>query len=247
VGPQGTDATRVPKRRYRRSWYRRRWRRARRSLHISTIELVLVGLATAVLVTLAIGVQHLRWPTRSRLPPALAKPGLTPAQARAINDAVPFAPGPVVSARRFIFHGTPAARLQATECLATAAVYEAGGDELDQRAVMQVVLNRLRRTGFPKTVCGVVYDGSQRQTGCQFSFTCDGSVDRRPETRGWLVARQRARQALSGYVFAAVGASTHYHTDWVVPYWSSSLAKVAKIHSHIFYRHWGAGEHQLSS
>jgi spore germination cell wall hydrolase CwlJ-like protein len=113
---------------------------------------------------------------------------------------------------------------------------------------MQVVLNRVRRTGFPKTVCGVVYDGSKRDTGCQFSFTCDGSVDRRPETQGWVEVRRRARQALSGYVFAEVGTSTHYHTDWIVPYWSSSLAKVAKVHSHIFYRRWKAGEQrQLSS
>jgi hypothetical protein len=202
--------------------------------------------AIAALGLLAIGP---RWHWPPHLPGRhIALPGgLTPEQARAINARVPFVPGPVVPARRFVFHGTPAGKLQAIDCLASAAVYEAGADAESQRAVMQVVLNRVRRAGFPKTVCGVVYDGAERDTGCQFSFTCDGSVDRRPEHDGWAEARLRARQALSGYVFAAIGTATHYHTDWIVPYWSSSLAKVAKVHSHIFYRHWGPKERQLSS
>jgi hypothetical protein len=208
------------------------------------IAFLLLGIAALAAIVVA---PNWRWP--SHLPrPRLAKPGgLTPEQARAINAKMPFAPGPVIPAKRFVFRGTPAGKLQAIDCLATAAIYEAAGDADSQRAVMQVVLNRVRKSGFPKTVCGVVYDGSERETGCQFSFTCDGSVDRRPESAGWSEARLRARQALSGYVFAAIGSSTHYHTDWVVPYWSSSLAKVAKVHSHIFYRRWKAGEHQLSS
>ena len=65
--------------------------------------------------------------------------------------------------------------LQGVQCLATAAVYEAGDDERGQKAVMQVVLNRLARPGYPKTVCGVVYQGAFRTTGCRHSFSCDGS------------------------------------------------------------------------
>ena len=233
----------MPKRRIRRRFFRRRRRRGAR---IPAIGIAFLLVAVAALGVIAIGP---RWHWPRQLPrPRIAKPnGLTPEQARAINAKMPFVSGPVIPARRFVFRGTPAGKLQATECLATAGMYEAGMDEDGQRAVMQVVLNRVRKSGFPKTICGVVYDGSERTTGCQFSFTCDGSVDRRPETAGWADARARARQALSGYVFAAIGTSTHYHTDWTVPYWSSSLAKVAKVHSHIFYRRWKAGEHQLSS
>jgi spore germination cell wall hydrolase CwlJ-like protein len=99
-----------------------------------------------------------------------------------------------------------------------------------------VVLNRVRRRGFPKTVCGVVYQGSSRRTGCQFTFTCDGSFERRRARAGWVQARKAARRALEGYVFADVGTATHYHTDWVVPYWSGSLAKIAQVETHIFYR-----------
>ena len=101
---------------------------------------------------------------------------------------------------------------------------------------MQVVLNRLARAGYPKTVCGVVYQGAARTTGCQFSFACDGSQERRPERAGWSTARTAARQALSGHVFRPVGAATHYHADWVVPYWIGSLDKIAQVRSHIFYR-----------
>jgi spore germination cell wall hydrolase CwlJ-like protein len=99
-----------------------------------------------------------------------------------------------------------------------------------------VVLNRVRQPGFPKTVCGVVYAGARRSTGCQFSFACDRSLHRRPQHDGWAVARVNARHALSGYVFARVGTATHYHADWAVPYWNRSLAKLAKVHGHIFYR-----------
>ncbi len=214
-------------------------------MRIPQIGITFLLLAVGALTVIAIGP---RWHWPSNLPrPHMLKPGeLTPEQARAINAKIPFVPGPVIPAKRFVFRGSPAGKLQALDCLASAAVYEAGGDADGQRAVMQVILNRVRRAGFPKTVCGVVYDGSERTTGCQFSFTCDGSVDRRPEHEGWIEARQRARQALSGFVFAAIGTATHYHTDWMVPYWSSSLAKVAKVHSHIFYRRWRPGEHQLS-
>lgn len=101
---------------------------------------------------------------------------------------------------------------------------------------MQVVLNRVRARGFPKTVCGVVYQGAGLPTGCQFSFTCDGSLSRRPERSGWADARNRAALALSGTVFRPVGVATHYNADWIAPYWIGSLDKLAQVGSHIFYR-----------
>jgi spore germination cell wall hydrolase CwlJ-like protein len=98
-----------------------------------------------------------------------------------------------------------------------------------------VILNRVRAPGFAKTVCGVVYQGSNRVTGCQFSFTCDGSLRRRPVHLGWGAARRTARRALAGAVFADVGRATHYHTDWMVPYWRDSLVKIARVGTHLFY------------
>lgn len=160
---------------------------------------------------------------------------MTMAQARASNAAVPIEPRRRVRATPYRFRGGPAEREQATECLATAALYEAGDDARAQRAVIQVILNRVRAPGFPRTICGVVYQGFARPTGCQFSFTCDGSFGRRPVHIGWTGARRAARRALTGRVFPDVGGATHYHADWMVPYWRASLTKVARVGSHLFY------------
>jgi hypothetical protein len=46
--------------------------------------------------------------------------------------------------------------------------------------------------------------------------------------------------ALAGRTFLPVGWATHYHTNWVVPYWSASLVKLANVGTHIFYRWEGA-------
>lgn len=158
------------------------------------------------------------------------------------NAAVPFAAGAVEPATAFKFTGSGEDRKRAVDCLALAAMAEAGGSEPGQRAVMQVVLNRVRHPAFAKTVCGVVFEGAERATGCQFTFTCDGSLGRRYSDAAWSSARRRASEALGGYVFAKVGTATHYHTDWVYPYWSPSLDKVAKVGTHLFFRwkgYWG--------
>ena len=120
--------------------------------------------------------------------------------------------------------------LSALDCLTQAVYYEAGFEsEAGKRAVAQVVLNRVRHPAFPKSVCGVVYQGSERTTGCQFSFTCDGSLARIPARTAWGSARQVAQSALSGWVERSVGTATHYHANYVVPYWASSLDKIVQI------------------
>lgn len=159
-----------------------------------------------------------------------------PDRARAINAAIPFVSGKIAPARPFTFAGAPADRERALTCLASAAWYEAGDDAIGQRAVVQVVLNRLRHPAYPKTICGVVFQGSERQTGCQFTFTCDGALARAPTPSGWARARAVAEKALAGTVEKVVGTATHYHTDWVVPYWSASLDKIAAVHTHLFFR-----------
>jgi len=163
-------------------------------------------------------------------------------EARKLNAAIPFALTAGSAARPFQFVGSVADRLRATDCLALAAMAEAGGGDDGQRAVIQVILNRVRHPAFAKTVCGVVFQGSNRRTGCQFTFTCDGALARRYSTQAWAGARTRAGQALDGQVYSPVGLSTHYHTDWVHPYWSDSLVKLARVDTHLFFRwpgYWG--------
>jgi cell wall hydrolase len=131
----------------------------------------------------------------------------------------------------------------ALSCLTAAVYYEARSEgESGQRAVAQVVLNRVGHDAFPKTVCGVVYQGSNRSTGCQFSFTCDGSLRRAREGWAWARAERVAAAALGGYVYGPVGLATHFHTTAIHPWWADSLARAVTIGSHVFYRwngRWG--------
>ncbi len=144
------------------------------------------------------------------------------------------------SARPF-FSAAGVSHLRASECLAQAVWYEAASEsEAGQRAVAQVVLNRVAHRSWPGSVCGVVYEGSQRSTGCQFSFTCDGSLARRASGSAWTRAQRIASEALSGSVYEPVGHATHYHTLWVNPYWASSLDHVGTIGAHRFYRNRGS-------
>lgn len=157
-------------------------------------------------------------------------------KARELNAAVPFSTAPNPAARPFVLTGTSDDKARAIDCLAAATWYEAGDDAVGQRAVAQVIINRMRHPAFPKSICGVVFQGQERRTGCQFTFTCDGAMGRTPSPAAWVRAREVATIALNGGVYAKVGHSTHYHTDWVVPYWSSSLDKVAEVHTHLFFR-----------
>lgn len=126
------------------------------------------------------------------------------------------------------------------DCLTQAAYYEARGEGRDgMRAVAQVVLNRVRHPAFPKSVCGVVFQGAGRRTGCQFSFTCDGSMRGRVNRAAWERARDVASGALSGAVFGTVGNATHFHTTGVSPGWRNSLVRVGQVGDHLFYRFGG--------
>jgi len=185
---------------------------------------------------------------RIALPPLLPDPAALlpylPETARIANAAIPVEP-PSTPAPTFRFASTDTqAQARALDCLATAVWYEAGDDPSGERAVAQVVLNRARHPAFPTSVCGVVFQGWERTTGCQFSFTCDGSMlARRPGPAAWARARAVAAAALAGAVDPRVGLATHYHADYVVPVWRSGLVKLAQVGLHLFYRwpgDWGS-------
>jgi spore germination cell wall hydrolase CwlJ-like protein len=186
---------------------------------------------------------------RAQTPPApepLRFQQIAPEEAVAINAAVPIADVPNPPARPFMLAAkSEIDKQRAIECLTSAIYYEAAIEPLaGQKAVAQVVLNRVRHPAYPNSVCGVVFQGAERRAGCQFTFTCDGALARTPMASLWKQARQIAEAALSGSVYKPVGWATHYHTNWVVPYWSSSLVKAAIVGTHIFYRWtggWGTG------
>jgi hypothetical protein len=121
-------------------------------------------------------------------------------------------------------------------CLAQAIYFEARSQsEAGQEAVAQVVMNRTHLPQFPATVCGVVYQGSERTTGCQFTFVCDGSLHAPSDLDAWARATDIARKALAGFVYKPMLTATHYHAAWMRPYWAGSLTRIRQVGGQIFY------------
>lgn len=150
------------------------------------------------------------------------------------NDADQSSPAHLI--RQTAFRGSATDNSRALHCLAQAIYYEAGMEpDAGQRAVAQVILNRVRHPSYPNTVCGVVYQGSERTTGCQFTYTCDGSLRRKPARFQWDRAKKVATEALAGKSYTTVGTATHYHASYVYPYWAPSLRFLGTLGAHRFY------------
>jgi spore germination cell wall hydrolase CwlJ-like protein len=158
--------------------------------------------------------------------------------ARAANAALPLVAGALQSASPFGLPGSLDMSIaeRAQQCLALAMYYEAAYEgAAGRRAVAQVVLNRVRHPAFPNDVCSVVF---QRSAGnvCQFTFACDGAMRRGRDPMLWRQTMAEASAALHGSVYGEVGMATHYHANYVFPYWAPRLEKVAVIGTHVFYR-----------
>jgi spore germination cell wall hydrolase CwlJ-like protein len=182
----------------------------------------------------------------SNAPTSLAAPapGVTgtialpplPAFAATMANEAPITGVPTAAAPFSLAGRSMADRARAMECLTAAIYYEAASEpDAGQQAVAQVVLNRARHPAFPATVCGVVYQGSER-SGCQFSFACDGAMARVPSRAGWARAARVAAAALAGRVYAPVGLATHYHTYAVTPAWNRALVMTDVEGAHFFHR-----------
>ncbi len=143
----------------------------------------------------------------------------------------------VAAARFDNDRGAAKARRRADlECMTEAVYYEARGESTGgQHAVAQVVMNRVKHPAFPKSVCGVVFQGAGR-SGCQFSFTCDGSMLHAREALAWERARKIAGRALAGAIVANVGRATHFHTTAVQPFWAPQMIRISQVGTHVFYR-----------
>jgi spore germination cell wall hydrolase CwlJ-like protein len=130
-------------------------------------------------------------------------------------------------------------------CLSEALYYEARGEgRTGEQAVAEVVFHRLGVRNYGHSICAVVYEGSSRR-GCQFSFTCNGDLNRPREESAWKKSERLAAQILTGEVPLrnATGGATHYHAVWVSPFWAPTLKKTAQIGNHIFYRSSGGHVH----
>jgi hypothetical protein len=164
--------------------------------------------------------------------------GATGLDAMKLNAATPNASEFLRVAQPFVFKpATAEDRRRALRCLTQGIYYEAALEPTEgQEAVAQVILNRVRDPNYANSVCGVVFEGAERTTGCQFSFTCDGALAQAPVGWAWNRAKLVAERALAGHVSARVGTATHYHADYVHPWWAPTLNKLTQIGAHIFYR-----------
>ncbi len=124
------------------------------------------------------------------------------------------------------------------KCLALNIYFETHASSLvDAMSVSDVVLNRVVSTRYPNTVCNVVHQGYKPgKKSCQFSWFCDGKHDEPYDNDAWEKSRKYARDIYinANYRGMTEGA-THYHAHWMKAYWASSLNRVARIGSHIFY------------
>lgn len=128
--------------------------------------------------------------------------------------------------------------LAENSCLAEVMYHEARGEGEDgQRAIAQVILNRLAAGGHGNTICRVVYEGAH-QTFCQFTFVCDGSLDQPRLPEAWRAAQVLAARILSAQtsVRSRADGATSYHALSVHPSWAPKMLRVAQIGNHVFYR-----------
>ena len=121
---------------------------------------------------------------------------------------------------------------QAVLCLAMNVYFEARSEDmLGQLAVAEVTLNRVKSERYPDNVCDVVW---QRK---QFSWTHDGKSDTPKDEQAWGRAKHIAEYALRDKDMFVVGSGvTHYHADYVKPYWTTSYVRVRQVGNHIFYK-----------
>jgi spore germination cell wall hydrolase CwlJ-like protein len=131
---------------------------------------------------------------------------------------------------------------QEHRCLSEVLYFEARGEsEEGQAGVAEVIFHRLASGRHGGTICAVIYEGAN-QTFCQFTFACDGSLDRTRAADAWRAAQVLAARIMTGQVQAppSLDGATHYHTTAVRPTWAPQMQRLAQIGNHIFYRAPGA-------
>jgi spore germination cell wall hydrolase CwlJ-like protein len=124
-------------------------------------------------------------------------------------------------------------------CLAQAMYYEARGEGMrGEKAVAEVVFHRMRSRIYPATICGVVFQGAEQKISCQFSFVCNGDMDKPIEKHAWAEARLLAAKIMTGAMPLGdiTDDATSYHAVSVDPVWAAHLVRTVQIGNHIFYR-----------
>ena len=146
-----------------------------------------------------------------------------------------------------------------TVCLALNMYHEARSESTaGMWAVSDVVINRVKHSSFPNTICGVIKQGPTRESWktsrypdlpdserifypikrqCQFSWYCDGKSDEPTELFSWQRALELARLMIEyDRGIGITDGADHYHADYISPQWNESMLLTTKIDNHVFYK-----------
>ena len=128
--------------------------------------------------------------------------------------------------------------LDPLSCIIAAIYFEARGEPpAGQAAVAHVIMNRVALARFPNDACAVVKQNRRPGTRqCQFSFWCDGKSDRPGAPRAYMQAVLVALAVVDGDIPDPTGGATHYHANYVKPYWRVQFELTSQIGRHLFYR-----------
>ena len=131
-------------------------------------------------------------------------------------------------------------------CMANAIYFEGRSEStVAQIAIGQVIMNRVDDHRFPDTVCDVVTDGLRYswntrkivRNKCAFSFYCDGKPEHINDKKSYRWAEEISWGILHGRLHIDLtDGSTHYHANYVQPYWADAFTKTVCIDTHCFYR-----------
>ena len=150
-------------------------------------------------------------------------------------------------------YGSDTSSKEDIHCLALNIYHESANEPLRGKiAVSYVVLNRVKSSKFPNTVCDVVFEGPHRphwkdkyrqvpiKNMCQFSWYCDGKSDEVFDLDAYEDCFEIARRVLNEYGTERADdpskGAMWYHADYVNPKWSNTLKRTTKIGRHIFYK-----------
>ena len=128
-------------------------------------------------------------------------------------------------------------------CLAEAVYFEARSEGiLSQLGVAVVVLIRANLHDYPSNLCDVVHQsklwkGNPIRNQCMFSYWCDGKPERIKDHDAYERSLFVSKLALNGVTIKYIQDATHYHAQYVKPFWSTSprFKRLVQLGSHIFY------------
>ena len=162
----------------------------------------------------------------------------SPVLAKVVVDIKPVVAKPAEKAVAEVADPAMAKLLAEHRCLSEVLYYEARGEgDQGQKAVAEVIFHRMNSKNYGHSICAVVYEGAGHP-GCQFSFTCNGDLDRRKDARDWSRAERLAAEILTDQAWRkdSTGGATNYHAVSVAPDWADTLEKTGQIGNHVFYR-----------